>query len=435
VTQPSLQAGDEAEVAVEVPRPAGEIALRDALAAALLGNPELMRFGYDVRAAEARVVQAGLWANPELELELDEFGGTGELEGVDAAEVTIALSQAFPLGGDIERRQRLARLQGRLAGWDYEAARIALLAEVTGRYAQVLAAQRQVQLAQESLTLAEQVAESIGRRVEAGDAPEVEQSRAAVPAATASIALARAQRNLDTARVRLSLTWGQSTPTFDRAAGDLEQVDAVPTLAALAEHIGQNPDIARWTVEVASRQAEAELARAEAVPDLTATLGYKWFNESDESAMVAGVSIPLPVFDRRQGDILAARFGVAAARHSQRAVQLRIEAALATAYARLANAHDEAIALRDIAIPPATQAYRDIRRAFDQGNLGYLDVLDAERTLIDLRQQHLDALAAYHAAIAEIEGLIGQPLSAVESAEPPAATSSATQPHPPGTQP
>ena len=83
----------------------------------------------------------------------------------------------------------------------------------------------------------------------------------------------------------------------------------------------------------------AELARAEAVPDMTAGLGYRWFNETDDSALVAGVSIPLPVFDRRQGDVLAARFGVASARNQQRAVELRIEAAIASAYARLANAY------------------------------------------------------------------------------------------------
>ena len=130
------------------------------------------------------------------------------------------------------------------------------------------------------------------------------------------------------------------------------------------------------------------------------------------------MSIPLPVFDRRQGDVLAARFGVASARNQQRAVELRIEAAIASAYARLANAYDEVVGLRDDALPPATQAYHDIRQAFERGNLGYLDVLDAERTLIGLRQQYLDALAKYHGSVAELEGLIGQPLDAVNTTTP-----------------
>ena len=397
------------------PELSGELLLRDALAAALRGNPSLSRFGYDVRAAEAEVVQAGLWPNPELDFELENIGGTGELESTDSAEVTLALSQTFPLGGDIEKRKKLARLQGRLAGWDYEAARIALLAEVTGRYVDVVAAQRQVELARESVKLAEQVADSIGRRVDAGDAAAVEKARAAVPVATAKIALRRAERSLESSRVQLSLTWGSSSPAFEKVKGDLDKMQSLPPVSAIAALIGQNPDVARWVTEIASRQAEVELARAEAVPDLTAGLGYRWFNETDDSALVGGVSIPLPIFDRRQGDILAGRFGVAAARDQQRAVELEVEASVAAAYARLANAYDEAVALRDNAIPPATEAYRDIRQAFDRGNLGFLDVLEAERTLIDLRQQYLDALAEYHGSVAEIEGLIGQSLDAIST--------------------
>jgi cobalt-zinc-cadmium efflux system outer membrane protein len=397
----------------KVPGVTGELSLRDALAAALRGNPSLSRFGYEVRAAEAEVVQAGLWPNPELDAEFEDFAGTGDLEGVDALEVTLALSQTFPLGGDIEKRQELAQQQGRLAGWDYEAARIALLSETTGRYVDVLAAQRQVELGRESLKLAEQVADSIGRRVDAGDAPAVERSRAAVPVATARIALRRAERLLETARVQLALTWGSSSPAFDSVTGDLDRMRPLPPISGIAALIGQNPDVARWVTEIASRQAEVELARAEAVPDLTAGLGYRWFNETDDSALVAGVSIPLPVFDRRQGDILAGRFGVAAARNQQRAVELEVEAAVAAAYARLANAYDEALALRDTAIPPATEAYNDIRQAFDRGNLGFLDVLEAERTLIDLREQYVNALAEYHGAAAELEGLIGQSLDTV----------------------
>lgn len=396
----------------------GDLVLRDALAAALRGNPSLSRFGYDVRAAEAEVVQAGLWPNPELDLEVENFAGSGDLDGADAAEVTLALSQTFPLGGDIEKRQELARLQGRLAGWDYESARIALLAEVTGRYVNVLAAQRQLELAQESVKLVEQVADSIGRRVAAGDAAAVENSRAAVPVATAQITLRRAERSLESTRVQLALTWGSSSPAFESVKGNLGQMQSLPPVSAIADLIGQNPDVARWVTEIASRQAEVELARAEAVPDLTAGLGYRWFNESDDSALVAGVSIPLPVFDRRQGDILAGRFGVAAARNQQQAVELQVESSVATAYARLANAYDEALALRDTAIPPATEAYNDIRKAFDRGNLGFLDVLEAERTLIDLRQQYLDALAEYHGSAAELEGLIGQSLDTVSAGVP-----------------
>jgi cobalt-zinc-cadmium efflux system outer membrane protein len=398
----------------------GELTLRDAMAAALIGNPELAGFGYEVRAAEARVIQAGLASNPELAFEVENFAGSGGFDGTDAAEYTLVMSQNFPLGGDTTRRKQAAQLTGRLAGWDYEAQRIALLTETTRRFVSLLSAQRRVALAEKSLGLAQDIADAFRRRVEAGNAPAIEQSRVAVPLAEARIELGRARRDLEAARVRLSLTWGDATPTFTSAVGDLDRLRQAPAAADLAKHISQNPDVARWVVEIASRQAEIELARAEAVPDLTGSLGYRWFDESDDGAFVAGLSIPLPIIDRGRGDILAARFGVASAQNKALAVRLRVEAALASSYSQLVNAYEESAALRDDAIPAATAAYNDIRLAFDRGDLGYLDVLDAERTLIDMQSRYLDAATAYHVAVAETEALIGQSLflSETDTADP-----------------
>lgn len=391
----------------------GILTLHAALAAALLRNPELATFAYSVRSAEARTLQAGLWPNPEVEAEFENFAGSGGASGTDALETTIALSQTFPLGGDIEHRRRSAELQGELAGWDYEAARIALLTEVTQRFVNVLVTQRQVELAQESVKLAEQVRDSINRRVDAGDAPAVERLRAVVPVVSAKIELQGAQRASDAARLHLTSTWGSTSPRFVKVVGDLNSIQIVPPATALVALVNQNPDVARWAIEITARQTEIKLAQAEAVPDLTGALGYRRLNDSDDNALVAGISIPLPIFDRRQGDILAARLDVASAHQERRAAELRVQAALAAAYAQLTTAHSKAVILRDEALPPATEAYEAIRRAFDQGDLGFLDVLDAERTLIDFRQQYLDALAAYHGAVAQIEGLIGQPLATV----------------------
>ena len=100
-----------------------------------------------------------------------------------------------------------------------------------------------------------------------------------------------------------------------------------------------------------------------------------------------------------------------AAAHEKRAAQLRVAAALTDAHEQLASAHDEATTLRDEALPAAQQAFDATRTAFDGGNLGYLDVIDAERTLVEMRRQYIDALQRYHIAVAQLEGLIGRPLN------------------------
>ena len=397
----------------DLPDPEGELELRDAMALALARSPELRAFGWDVRYAEAQALQTELWPNPELEAGFENFGGSGVFAGSQSLETTVSLAQTFPLGGDIERRKELGRYEARLAGWDYEAARLEILTEVTQRYIVVLAAQRRLTTARDACNLVKQVRETTRKRIEAGDASQIELARASVPVATASVDLRRAKRALSTAKYQLVMTWGQSDVTFKSAVGNLDDVSEPPSSQSLVSLINQNPEVARWATELSARRAEVRLAQAEAAPDLTGHIGYRYDRGEDANALVAGVSLPLPIFDRRQGDVLAARLGTTSAEHRRRAATLRLEAMLSQVYGRLADSFDEATALRTEALPPATEAFNATRDAFEKGDLGFLDVIDAERTLVELRARHVEALVAYHEAVAEIEGLIGQPLSSI----------------------
>jgi cobalt-zinc-cadmium efflux system outer membrane protein len=395
------------------PQPTGTITLRQVLALALAHHPELHAYAWEVRAAEARVLQAGLRPNPELEAEFENFAGSKDFSGTQALETTLSLAQTFPLGGDIERRRELAGLQAQLAGWDYEAARLEVLSRVTERYLVLLGAQRKVDLAREELALAEQVRDATGRRIRAGDAPPIDAARSSVPVATAQVQLKRVRRELQAARRQLALMWAAPAASFDLAEGSLESLQAPPPPEQLAALVSGNPQVARWAVEISARRAEAALAEAEAIPDITARAGVKYDNADDANALVVGISLPLPLFDRRQGDVLAARLSANAAAEQRRAAEQRVEVALSQAYARMAAGFDEAIAIRDIALPPANEAFTFTRRAFESGDLALIDVLDAERTLMALRADYLDALTDYHLAVTEIEGLIGRPLSDV----------------------
>lgn len=411
--EPDADAIAQTSKAFDLPDPTGELTLRQAMALSLARNPKLRAFGWDVRQAEARTWQAGLWTNPEIETEFENFGGTNDFSGTQSLETKVRLRQTFPLGGDVERRRELAAYESQLAGWDYEAARLQVLTEVTQRYIMLLAARRRVQVAEDALQLAEQVVQTTDKRIEAGDAPPIEASRASVPLAMSQVAVKRAEREWQSARKRLALMWASNKPSFELAGGSLEQLQPPPSAERLVTLINQNPHVARWATEISARRAEAELAEAEAIPDLTGQLGLKHEAADDAIGLIVGISLPLPIFDRRQGDILAARLGQESAKERRREAEMRLESMLSEAYARLAGAYDEAVAIRDVALPPAQEAFDLTHRAFENGDLTFLDLLDAERTLVDLRMQYLDALAEYHRSIAEIEGLIGQSLDSL----------------------
>ena len=396
----------------EISEPTGDITLRQALALALMHNPELKAFSWDVRASQARQLQASLWPNPALEVEVEEVGGTGQRSGFDVAETTIQLSQLIELGDKRGKRTRLASLEKELAGSDYEAKRLDVFTEVTKAFIEVLAAQNRLGLTEELLHLSEELVDTVTKRVEAGKDSPLEKTKAAVALSNIKIRYQKAVRNLEFARKQLASTWAGKGPVFKSVAGrlDPDSLSQIPPIDELVDLVAQNPDITRWSLEIEQKKAALELEKAKAISDVTLNGGLRRFNETDDNAIVFGVSIPLPISDRNQAGKLEAAYNLAGAREKQRAAHIRIQMELAGAYRALSTAYTEAAELDKNVLRGAESVFEASKTGYTQGKLDYLNVLDAQRTLFKAKAQYIDALASYHTAKADVERLIGQPL-------------------------
>jgi cobalt-zinc-cadmium efflux system outer membrane protein len=408
--QPPAQTPSTAPDVTPVEEPNGVITLRGALAVALMRNPQLKAFSWEVRAAQARQLQAGLAPNPRVEVEVEEIGGTGTRSGVDSAETTIFLSQLIELGDKRTKRTKLAATEKRLAGWDYETKRLDVFTEVNKAFVDVLAQQERVKLAQDSVELSKEVLDTVRKRVEAGKDSPVEQTKGQVAVASAEIELDKATSALESARKRLSATWAEKSPAFEKADGQLDSTDPVPAFDELADLIDQNPDMARWAVEMEQRKAALELARANTVQDVKLGGGVQHFNDAGEKAFVVGVAVPIPVFDRNQGNVLEARHKLEQGLARRHATETAIHTALVETYARLSSSFSEATALREKVVQGAQSAFDAANEGYRAGKLGFLDVLDAQRTLFEAKAKYIDALAAYHSAKADVERLLGEPI-------------------------
>ncbi len=390
--------------------PAGTLTLRQALAAALLHNPDLASSSYGVRSAEAGVLQASLSPNPELGIEVENFGGSGQTKGFETAETTMSLSQVIELGEKRASRMHAARAATDLAGWDYEAKRIDVLTDATQRFIDVVAAQRRMELARQNAELADQVLRTVAERVKAGKVPPVEQIKSRVLLATNRTAMERARRQLLAARQRLAATWGGTSPVFASASGNLDMLTPIPTKENLLARVSQNPDLARWSAEISLRRAELAVAKSRSIPDLTISGGVRQFADTGDTGGVAGVSMPVPIFDRNQGDIRKAHYEILKSLTERQAAETRVRAALEEAYQNLSTACETATTLRAEVLPGAQEAFAIASRSYTEGKLAYIDVLDAQRTLYEARGQYTDALVEYHKAVADVERLIGQRL-------------------------
>jgi cobalt-zinc-cadmium efflux system outer membrane protein len=176
---------------------------------------------------------------------------------------------------------------------------------------------------------------------------------------------------------------------------------ADPYLVKLAEH----PRLVLQQSVIAGRRASLELEQAQAVQDVTVGGGLRFLREGTDAAFVAGVTVPLPVHNRNQGNIRAAREYLTGAELAVRAVEVELRAAFTAAWQDLTAAHTAAQNLRREALPATEEAYATVRHAYDQGQLPLIDVLDAQRALVGLRRELLDAEAAYATALARVEAL------------------------------
>ncbi len=397
--------------------PTDSITLRDAVALALLHSPELAAFAWETRAREARTLQAGRLPNPLVGVVAEDIGasrlanGVGGNAPVAQAQTTAQLSQLVELGGKRTARRDLAARTRDLAAWDYEAARINVLTSVTHDFIDVLAAQEMIALTAQTTQLVEQVQQSVAALVAAGDASPIEETRADLALTLGRVESSQAIRTLEAARKKLAAHWGAAAATFARATGDLNVLSALPALNDLSARIAENPDLARWSVEMLQREAAVATEVASRVPDVTVTGGYRFFTNLRTTTLLLGASIPLPVFDRRGAAVSAAKSLVSKGYEERRAAEARVSAKLAEAYRALASAHDEATALRTIVLPGSQRTFEQVREGYQAGKFDFLDVLDAQRALIAAGAQHLRSLTNYHKAAADVERLIGAELN------------------------
>ncbi len=169
-------------------------------------------------------------------------------------------------------------------------------------------------------------------------------------------------------------------------SGYLEMLQAIPVADILAQRIEQNPDIARWAIAMAQRQAAITLEEAGRTPDPTIAGGFRYFNESKDQAFLFEVAVPLPVFDRHQGDIQEARYQLAKAEEEHRAAVVSVRTVLTASSAELATAFTEASSLRDDVLPGA-------QLAFDAASEGYRLSTPNEIEIVTTHTQDMDPKA------------------------------------------
>ncbi|HEX2852002.1 MAG TPA: TolC family protein [Opitutaceae bacterium] len=384
---------------------AASLSLNEVLARVSERSPTLAAQSHGERAAEALIEQAGVRPNPTLDIGVENVLGTGRVQGVRSSETTVQASQTFERGGKRDKRIALAGRERDAAVREFAVHRAEILTTAARAYVAAVAAQERVLLAAESPRLARETLAVIENHVKVGAVSPVELARARAALAAAQAELARAEAGLASARGALAATWGGTPNEVPPLAGTLRVPDTLPAQESFRSLLTAHPRLNWQAAVVASRRASLALEQSQAASDVTASGGVRFLREGSDAAFVAGVSVPLPVRNKNQGNIRATRETLAAAEQTSRAIESDLRAVFTAAWQDLTAAHAAAKTLRRDALPATEEAHQVVRRAYEAGSTPLTDVLDAQRALLAIRREILSAEADYAAALVRVEAL------------------------------
>lgn len=383
--------------------PAGAqgLSLDQALDAAFSQNPDFAAIGREIGIAEGERRQAGLIPNPELSWEVEDTRR-------HTSTTTVTLSQALELGGKRGARIEVAEAGQAIARLELERQRNSLRADVIQAFHAALRAQTALELAQQSQALTERGLRVVEGRVRAGQSSPVEATRAQVQLAQAEAAVRRARTERGVANQVLARLTGSAEARFDRLDASNLSPGPAPQAEPLLAKVEQTAEWRLAAAQIERGDASLGSEKAQRIPNLTVSLGSQYSREDRERVNVVGLSMPLPLFDRNQGNILAAARRADQARDLRNAVELRLRSETRSALEQWGTAMGEVQAYDRTILPAAQQAVDTATRGFEMGKFAFLDVLDAQRTLIEARGLYLEALAQATDAQAQVERIYGE---------------------------
>lgn len=386
---------------------AGALSLSEAVDRVVAYNPAIKAAFFEIEAKHGETAQAAVKPNPELSFEVENVG-----KDVDPEE-TLQLSQLVELGDKRVKRLRAAHLEAAVAGWDMETVRVEAISQAAEAFVDVLSAQERINVLGDFVTVSEKTRASVGARVSAGKSSPIENDRAAVAVARAKAALKSEQARLAASKRKLSALWGSGEADFERAQGRLASERRIPSMAQIQAHFDANPDLARWSDEIGRRHAQLAVEQSKSIPDLRLAAGVRRFEETDSSAFLASVSMPLQVFDRNVGNIVAAERRIDKAALDQEAARGKLTRTVVDAYGALTIAEAQLKALEKDVLPAAENAFAKTKIGYDEGKFDLLNVLDTQRAVFEARLDLVNAKADFEKAKVQVETLIGRRLGDV----------------------
>jgi outer membrane protein, heavy metal efflux system len=360
----------------------------------------------------ASAFQNQLLDNPQVNFQWENILGTGAFSGDQQAERTVQLSQAIPIGGRIGANRKVTARTREASFLELEALRLEILRDLGQSYIQAYAAQLRLDISEQAVGLHEKIVEAVKAQVDAGKASPVELSQATTQFSLAKGQMESAKRDWIVARARLSKYWNEppNDPSYSSLSADW---DVIPS--ALNEDVDwgrfqNHPRILWANSKLELAQARITAAKKASLPDITLQGAYRELEAPGEEVYVLGFTVPVPLFDRNQGTIEAARRSRSAAEAELEGILFEMELESRAALSAMESSLRTVRFLRDEAVPAADSALASAREGYSAGKFSFIETLNAQQAWNQTQLQVITATESLHLSVIQLETWLNAPL-------------------------
>lgn len=376
------------------------LSMADLESLAFRNNPTLAAATARMNVARGRKVQAGLYPNPSVGYHATEIGNLGT-----AGQQGGFISQRFITGGKLQLDQAIVGKEIEEAHFQFHAQEERVLSDVRVRFYDALVAQRRIELSSELAHIGDELVRATEKLIAGRQGSENDLLQAEIQADESHILLDNAANEQVEAWRRLVAVVG--LPTLPTAPLD-GQIDAdVPSRdwdSCYAAVLGDNPALNAARTRAKRAGIVIQRAKKEPIPNVDLYVSIRHHNVTDSDVANVQIGIPIPIFNKNQGNIRSAEAEWIAACNEVKRVELSLQDRLAVAYRRYTNAHQASGRYRNRIVPRASRSLKLVTDGYEKGQVQYLTLLTAQQTYLQVNLSYLNSLRELRAASSLIEG-------------------------------
>ncbi|MEE9443029.1 MAG: TolC family protein [candidate division Zixibacteria bacterium] len=388
------------------------LSLNDIVGLVAEKNPILKSLKWHLESAEGNLRQAGLWSNPELELELEEFGWNAP--GFRETEMAIILSQELEIFGQRGARKQHARANIDYTKWKNQKLAFDLYLDAKMGYFKMAHAQDKARLAREAMELAQTIYNNIEDRHNKGAALQSGLLLSRLELLKAQLESDEALRDRKNASMELSALWGTDDSGVVVEDFGIDCHECLKNITELDVSVDSCGEIIEMLFQKDIIDSESRLLAAEAKPALTFSGGVKRLQGDKANSFILGLSLPLPFVNRNQGERAGLQADIKALKLEINERKARVSSTVRSHIGKIVQL-DEKLEITDsLLLPTAEKTYESLTQAYNAGRIPYTSLLEGERALIDLRFDKNNIFLNIRELQIELERIIGIPLESIK---------------------